>query len=55
MQEVVGMAKKVVSYLVIILLGLVLALDYQLFVFPNEFAPAGLSGIFTMIQYVFGF
>ena len=49
------MTKKVVSYLVIILLGLVLALGYQLFVFPNDFAPAGLNGIFTMIQYVFGF
>jgi len=49
------MAKKIVSYLVIILLGLVLALNYQLFVFPNNFAPAGLNGIFTMIQYLFGF
>lgn len=49
------MAKKVVSYLVIVLLGLVLALNYQLFVFPNNFAPAGLNGIFTMIQYLFGF
>ena len=49
------MAKKVVSYLFVILLGLVLALDYQLFVFPNNFAPAGLNGIFTMIQYLFGF
>ena len=49
------MAKKVVSYLVIILLGMVLALNYQLFVFPNNFAPAGLNGIFTMIQYLFGF
>ena len=49
------MTKKVVSYLVITLLGLVLALAYQLFVFPNNFAPAGLNGIFTMIQYVFGF
>ena len=49
------MTKKIVSYLFIILLGLVLALDYQLFVFPNDFAPAGLNGIFTMIQYVFGF
>ena len=49
------MTKKVISYLFIIFLGLVLALDYQLFVFPNELAPAGLSGIFTMIQYVFGF
>ena len=49
------MAKKVVSYLFVILLGLILALNYQLFVFPNDFAPAGLNGIFTMIQYLFGF
>ena len=49
------MTKKVVSYLFVILLGLVLALNYQLFVFPNNFAPAGLNGIFTMIQYLFGF
>ena len=49
------MAKKVVSYLLVIALGLVLALNYQLFVFPNNFAPAGLNGIFTMIQYLFGF
>ena len=49
------MAKKVVSYLLVIALGLVLALNYQLFVFPNDFAPAGLNGIFTMIQYLFGF
>lgn len=49
------MTKKVVSYLFVVLLGLVLALGYQLFVFPNDFAPAGLNGIFTMIQYLFGF
>ena len=49
------MTKKVVSYLFIVFLGLVLALNYQLFVFPNNFAPAGLNGIFTMIQYLFGF
>ena len=49
------MAKKVVSYLFIVFLGLVLALNYQLFVFPNNFAPAGFNGIFTMIQYLFGF
>lgn len=55
MQEAETMAKKVVSYLFVILLGLILALDYQLFVFPNNFAPAGLNGIFTMIQYLFGF
>ena len=55
MQEADTMTKKVVSYLFIIFLGLVLALDYQLFVFPNDFAPAGLNGVFTMIQYLFGF
>ena len=49
------MTKKLVSYLFIVVLGLVLALNYQLFVFPNNFAPAGLNGIFTMIQYLFDF
>ena len=49
------MVKKAFSYLFIVFLGLVLALNYQLFVFPNNFAPAGLNGIFTMIQYLFGF
>ena len=49
------MTKKVVSYLFVVGLGFVLALNYQLFVFPNDFAPAGLNGIFTMIQYLFGF
>lgn len=49
------MAKKVFSYLFIVLLGFVLALNYQLFVFPNNFAPAGFNGIFTMIQYLFNF
>ena len=49
------MTKKMVSYLFVIGLGFILALDYQLFVFPNDFAPAGLNGIFTMIQYLFGF
>ena len=32
-----------------------MALNYQLFVFPNRFAPAGLNGIFTMIQHAFSF
>ena len=47
--------KKGMTYLVIILAACVGALNYQLFVFPNTFAPAGLNGIFTMIQHVFGF
>ena len=46
--------KKVVTYLVIVLIALVCALNYELFIFPNRFAPAGLNGICTMIQHVFG-
>ena len=48
------MTKKVRTYGVIIILALVCALNYELFVFPNQFAPAGLNGICTMIQHVFG-
>jgi len=43
------------AYGVVILVALMMALNYQLFVFPNSFAPAGLNGIFTMVQHVFGF
>ena len=46
--------KKVLTYAVIIGIALVCALNYELFVFPNSFAPAGLNGICTMIQYVAG-
>lgn len=47
--------KVFVSYCVVVLVALMMALNYQLFVFPNKFAPAGLNGIFTMIQYLFDF
>lgn len=47
--------KKVLTYLFIILNSFICALSYQLFVFPNNFAPAGIGGICTMIQYVFDF
>lgn len=47
--------KVFVSYGIVILVALMMALNYQLFVFPNKFAPAGLNGIFTMIQYLFDF
>ena len=46
--------KKCMTYLVIVLAACVGALNYQLFVFPNQFAPSGLNGICTMIQYVTG-
>lgn len=47
--------KIVTSYCIVILISLVVALNYHLFVFPNRFAPAGLNGLFTMLQHVFGF
>jgi uncharacterized membrane-anchored protein YitT (DUF2179 family) len=46
--------KKVLTYCVIVVLALVAALNYEIFVFPNRFAPAGLNGICTMIQHVTG-
>ena len=46
--------KKVLSYLLICAMALMFAVSYQLFVFPNSFAPAGLNGLCTMIQYLFG-
>ena len=46
--------KKVWTYLVIVFLALGAAVNYEIFVFPNQFAPSGLNGICTMIQYVTG-
>ena len=46
--------KKVLTYAVIMALACVSAVNYQLFVFPNRFAPAGLNGLCTMVQYAFG-
>ena len=47
-------SKKVLTYAVIVILATICALNYELFVFPNKFAPAGLNGICTMIQYITG-
>ena len=47
-------AKKVWTYLVIGMVALLSAVNYELFVFPNQFAPAGINGICTMIQYIWG-
>lgn len=41
------------SYLSIALLAVLMGLNYELFVFPNAFAPAGVNGIATMVQYLF--
>ena len=47
-------AKKVWTYIAIVLVAFAASVNYELFVFPNQFAPSGLNGICTMIQYVTG-
>lgn len=41
------------DYLPIVFCALLMAISYALFVFPNAFAPAGVNGIITMVQYLF--
>lgn len=47
--------KKLWSYLGIIVSAVLLACVYYIFITPNHFAPAGLNGIATMIQFKTGF
>ena len=42
------------KFFVIIAIAFVGALNFQIFVFNNQFAPSGINGIATMIQYLFG-
>lgn len=47
--------KTLLSYLILIALALLLAVNYYIFIIQNNFAPAGLNGIATMLQYKTGF
>lgn len=47
-------SKKILTYGVIVLLALIAAVNYEIFVFPNRFAPSGLNGVCIMIQHVTG-
>ena len=47
-------AKKIWTYFVVALIAFVAAVNYELFVFPNNFAPSGINGICTMIQHILG-
>ena len=47
-------ARKILTYFAISMVAVIAAFNYELFVFPNKFAPAGLNGICTMIQYITG-
>ena len=46
---------QIAQYAVTVLLATVMAFNYILFIVPNAFAPAGLNGIATMVQYKLGF
>lgn len=43
------------TYVFIVFLAVASATTYHVFIFPNKFAPAGVGGITTMVQYAFGF
>ena len=47
--------QKASVYLALFLIAILLAFNYHLFIVKNNFAPAGLNGIATMIQYKTGF
>lgn len=47
--------KKVWNYSQVILSAILLAFVYYIFIITNNFAPAGINGIATMIQYKTGF
>ena len=46
--------RKIMTYLVIVIIALIAAVNYEIFVFPNKFAPSGLNGLCTMIQHLAG-
>ena len=42
------------DFLIICVIAVLGAFNYQIFVFPNDFAPSGLNGVLTIIRHVFG-
>ena len=50
-----NMRRGLPGYLAVCGLAVLLGISYELFVFPNAFAPAGINGIGTMLQYLFHF
>lgn len=49
------MIKKLNDYVIMVVMAFAMAVNYELFIFPNTFAPAGVNGIATMIQYKLNF
>ena len=46
---------RAVQYVSIAVLAILYALVYEIFVFPNRFAPSGVTGMITMVQYLLGY
>lgn len=46
---------QMLSYGTVVCMAALLAVDYYIFIIENHFAPAGLNGIATMVQYKTGF
>lgn len=47
--------KDIKNYFIVVFMAVLMAFSYALFIVPNNFAPAGLNGIATMVQYKLGF
>ena len=43
------------QYAALVLIAVMSAFNYEIFIRPNNFAPAGINGIATMVQYKLGF
>lgn len=46
---------KIVQYILLCVIAILSAISYEIFVSPNGFAPAGVNGIATMVQYKLNF
>nr|WP_326184481.1 YitT family protein [uncultured Oscillibacter sp.] len=46
-------ARALKSYAIVAGMAFLMGWSYELFVFPNAFAPAGINGLATMVQYLF--
>ena len=46
--------RSALSYALVAVYSFISALNFQIFIFPNSFAPSGVDGILTMIQKLSG-
>ncbi len=49
-----GVVNKISKYITIVLLAVLSALSFEIFIVKNNFAPAGMSGVAAMIQHATG-